>query len=43
MLVNPQFPEPELEREKGVVIQEIKMYNDDPQSVAEDKWSERYM
>jgi predicted Zn-dependent peptidase len=31
MLVDAQFPEEELEREKNVVIQEIKMYEDMPQ------------
>ena len=31
---NASLPEQELEREKGVVIEEIKMYADEPQSVA---------
>jgi len=41
MMINPQFPKEELEREKGVVIQEIKMYEDNPQKLAYDKW-QRY-
>ncbi len=32
MYQNATFPEGELEKEKGVVIEEIKMYQDDPQS-----------
>ena len=31
------FPEEELEREKGVVLEEIKMYEDDPDDVAIEK------
>jgi len=31
MLVDAQFPKEEMEREKGVIIQEIKMYEDNPQ------------
>ena len=31
MIVNAQFPKPEMEREKQVVVQEIKMYEDNPQ------------
>ncbi len=38
MLVNAQFPEDELEREKWVVIQEIKMYEDLPQKLVIDKF-----
>ncbi len=30
MMINPTFPKDELEREKGVVIQELKMYEDNP-------------
>lgn len=41
MMINPQFPEEELEREKWVVIQEIKMYEDNPQRLVYDKW-QRY-
>lgn len=37
MLVNPQFPIDEMEREKGVVIQEIKMYEDNPARLVFDK------
>lgn len=38
MMINPQFPKDELEREKWVVIQEIKMYEDNPQRLVFDKW-----
>ncbi len=30
MIINPLFPEEEMEKEKGVVIQEIRMYEDNP-------------
>ena len=30
VLFNPQFPEEEVEKEKGVVIEEIRMYDDNP-------------
>jgi len=43
MMVDPQFPKEELEREKWVVIQEIKMYEDNPQSLIYDKRRERYL
>lgn len=33
--LHPTFPETEIEREKGVVIQEINMYQDDPQAKVE--------
>lgn len=33
LLLNPTFPEPELERERGVVLQEIGMYQDSPDSL----------
>jgi predicted Zn-dependent peptidase len=42
MLVNAQFPQAELEREKGVVIQEIKMYEDMPQRNVVHKRQEWY-
>ncbi len=42
MIVDAQFPEEELEREKGVVVQEIKMYEDNPQALVSDKWNTRY-
>jgi predicted Zn-dependent peptidase len=35
--MNATFLEPELEREKGVIIQELKMYNDNPVSVLGEK------
>ncbi|MBP6912655.1 MAG: insulinase family protein [Candidatus Pacebacteria bacterium] len=36
--LNPTFPEAEIEKEKGVVLEEINMYNDQPQYVAYDKF-----
>ena len=36
MICNPTFPEDELEKEKGVVIEEINMNADDPDEVAFD-------
>ena len=42
MLVNTQFPEDEMEREKGVVIQEIAMYEDNPSRLVMDKRKNRY-
>lgn len=33
LLLNPTFPLEELEKERGVIIQEIGMYMDDPQSL----------
>jgi len=38
MMVHAQFPIPEMEREKQVVIQEIKMYEDNPQALVYQKW-----
>ncbi len=42
MLVNAQFPKDELEREKWVVIQEIKMYEDMPHRLVLDLFKEYY-
>lgn len=42
MMMNPQFPKEELEREKGVVIQELKMYEDNPIALVSQKRQERY-
>lgn len=36
MLLNPIFPDKEIEREKGVVIEEVKMYQDNPLMSIED-------
>lgn len=33
LLLNPTMPEDELEKERGVILQEIGMYTDDPQSL----------
>lgn len=40
MYLNPTLPESELEKEKGVVIQEIKMYEDDPPRHVQDLFME---
>ncbi|HLD82633.1 MAG TPA: pitrilysin family protein, partial [Candidatus Omnitrophota bacterium] len=32
MVLNPSLPEPEVEKEKQVILEEIKMYKDQPQS-----------
>jgi predicted Zn-dependent peptidase len=42
MMMDAQFPAAELEREKSVVIQELKMYEDHPQSLLADKRKHRY-
>jgi predicted Zn-dependent peptidase len=36
MLVNPKFDEEELEREKGVILEELKMESDSPESLVHD-------
>jgi len=38
MILNAQFPQDEMEREKWVVIQELMMYEDNPPSLVIDKW-----
>ena len=38
MLIDAQFPQAELEREKGVVIQELKRYQDEPARLRDDMW-----
>lgn len=43
MMVHARFAEEELEREKGVVLQEIAMYEDNPQRQVMTKWRERYI
>ncbi|KND50731.1 MAG: M16 family peptidase [Parcubacteria bacterium C7867-003] len=35
MYLNPTFPEAEMEKEKGVIIEEINMYEDLPQQIAQ--------
>jgi predicted Zn-dependent peptidase len=42
MLVDAQFPEEEMQREKSVVIQEMAMYEDMPNRQVYDKWKEWY-
>lgn len=38
--LNSTFPEVEMEKEKGVIIEEINMYEDMPQAHVQDLWSE---
>lgn len=42
MMVHAQFPVEEMEREKLVVVQEIKMYDDNPQALVSEKRNTRY-
>ncbi len=42
MMIHAQFPLEELEKEKGVVIQELKMYEDNPMSLVSQKWQKFY-
>jgi len=42
MLVNAQFPKAELEREKGVIVQEIMMKQDNPSSLVYEHWKKYY-
>lgn len=42
MMMNAKFSVPELEREKWVVIQELKMYEDEPRALVMEKWQNRY-
>lgn len=42
MMIHAQFPTDELEREKLVVVQEIKMYEDNPQALVSEKRNTRY-
>lgn len=39
MMIDAQFAPEELEREKGVIIQELKMYEDNPMVIANEKWA----
>ncbi len=39
MYLNPLFPEQEIEKEKGVIIEEIRMYNDLPQRKVQEEFS----
>lgn len=38
ILLNPLFPEKEVEKERGVIIEEIKMYYDNPMSYVQILW-----
>ena len=40
MYLNPTFPEAEMEKEKGVIIEEINMYEDLPQAKVQEVFSE---
>lgn len=40
MLLNSTFPPEEIERERGVICEEIRMYEDQPQQVAQEKLNE---
>ncbi len=40
MYLNPTFPEAEMEKEKGVIIEEINMYEDLPQAVVQDLFNQ---
>lgn len=42
MIIHAQFPQEEMEREKLVVVQEIKMYEDNPQALVAEKRNTRY-
>lgn len=42
MMIHAQFPQEEMEREKLVVVQEIKMYDDNPQALVSQQWNTRY-
>ncbi len=42
MMIHAQFPQEEMEREKLVVVQEIKMYDDNPQALVSEKRNTRY-
>ena len=43
MMMNAKFNEKELENEKWVIIQEMKMYDDNPRSLVWKKWRIRYL
>jgi len=38
--LNSIYPHPEMEKEKGVVIEELNMYHDDPKTYVWDLWSD---
>ncbi len=42
MMVYPSFPKEEMEKEKGVVVQEIKMYEDRPDAKVAEIWDRNY-
>lgn len=40
LYLHPTFPEEEIEKEKGVIVEEINMYDDMPKSVVDDLYNE---
>ena len=42
MMMQSKFGVEEIEREKGVVVQEVRMYEDNPMALVAQKWQERY-
>ena len=42
MMIHAKFPQEEMEREKNVVVQEIKMYDDNPQALVAEQRNKRY-
>ncbi len=42
MLLNSKFDKDEIDRERGVIIEEIRMYNDDPMSRVQIDFKERF-
>ncbi|MEY4440656.1 MAG: hypothetical protein RLY49_282 [Candidatus Parcubacteria bacterium] len=40
MYLNPTFPQKDIDIERGVIIEEINMYEDEPQEVVSNKWQE---
>jgi predicted Zn-dependent peptidase len=40
MYLNPTFPQKDIDIERGVIIEEINMYDEQPQEVVAEKWQE---
>lgn len=40
MYLNPTFPQKDIDIERGVIVEEIKMYDDIPQEVVSELWNE---
>jgi predicted Zn-dependent peptidase len=43
MLMNAKFDEKEFEKEKQVIIQEMKMKEDNPMALVYQKWNQWYL